>query len=132
FNLSPAPSISSLTPNTLPATDPATSIAVAGTNFQGGCTITSSSTAVATVASGSCSTATAASVMLTPVAGGSTNIVVTNPDGGTSSMAFTVTKVAQATLNLSVPSSVTFGATGQASTTGGSGTGAISFSAGAS
>ena len=44
----------------------------------------------------------------------------------------TVNKVNQATLTVSGPSSVTYGATGTATVSGGSGTGALSFSAGSS
>src|SRR5205085_7250916 len=47
---------------------------------------------------------------------------------------FTVTlnKSAQATLTVTAPSSVTFGSTGQILTSGGSGTGALSYSHGSS
>jgi subtilisin family serine protease len=48
------------------------------------------------------------------------------------STTFNVGQASQATFTLTVPTSITFGSTGTATTTGGSGTGAVSFSAGLS
>jgi hypothetical protein len=55
-----------------------------------------------------------------------------NASASSASFPVTLTKATQPALELTVPASVTFGATGTASTTGGAGTGSLTFSAGAS
>jgi hypothetical protein len=64
-----------------------------------------------------------------PVVSGSgqTNFAVAPVNGF-----YTIVQASQAALILSVPASVTYGSTGTASVTGGSGTGAVTFSAGGS
>src|SRR5204863_2135067 len=52
-------------------------------------------------------------------------------DVDSTSHTVTVNKANQATFTLTVPTSITYGNTGTASASGGSGTGAVSFSAGA-
>lgn len=121
-----APALQSVTPATGPMTG-GTSITISGHNFSGATAVTIGGTAAASFTEVNDTTITA----VTPAGSlGAQSVVVTTSGGGsnTANTLFTYGKLAQATLAATAsPSSLAVNATSTLGSTGGSGTGAVSF-----